>query len=129
MNTLGIAFVLGLLCLWPVVAGAGEAKKLNPYTGQVDAIQEGKTLYDRYGCADCHRSARGAGGGGRGLPVVDDEWVFSSDDETLFKLIRGELPGQTMPATPGKDLPEEEIWKMLAYIRSLYQGDPSKITW
>ena len=68
MNTLSIAFVLGLLCLWPVVAGVGEAKKLNPYTGQVDAIQEGKTLYDRYGCADCHRSERGAGGSGRGLP-------------------------------------------------------------
>jgi mono/diheme cytochrome c family protein len=129
MNTLGIALVLGLLCLWTVVAEAGEAKKLNPYTGQVDAIQEGKALYDRYGCADCHRTERGARGGGQGLAVLDDEWVFGSDDETLFKLIRGELPGQTMPATPGKDLPEEEIWKMLAYIRSLYQGDPSKITW
>jgi mono/diheme cytochrome c family protein len=129
MNTLGIALVLGLLCLWTVVAEAGEAKKLNPYTGQVDAIQEGKALYDRYGCADCHRTERGGRGGGQGLAVLDDEWVFGSDDETLFKLIRGELPGQTMPATPGKDLPEEEIWKMLAYIRSLYQGDPSKITW
>jgi mono/diheme cytochrome c family protein len=125
MNTLSIALVLGLVCLWPVVAGAGEAKKLNPYTGQADAIQEGKALYERYGCADCHRT----GGSRQGLPVLDDEWVFGSDDETLFKLIRGELPGQTMPATPGKDLPEEEIWKMLAYIRSLYQGDPSKITW
>ena len=41
------------------------------------------------------------GGGGRGLPVVDEEWVFGSDDATLFKLIRGQLPGQTMPATPG----------------------------
>jgi mono/diheme cytochrome c family protein len=129
MNTLGIALVLGLLCLWTVVAEAGEATKLNPYTGQVDAIQEGKALYDRYGCADCHRTERGARGGGQGLAVLDDEWVFGSDDETLFKLIRGELPAQTMPATPGKDLPEEEIWKMLAYIRSLYQGDPSKITW
>ena len=94
--------------------------------GQADAIQEGKALYDRYGCADCHRTERG---GGRGLPVVDDEWVFGGDDETLFKLIRRELPGQTIPATPGKDLPEAEIRKMLAYIRSLYQGDPSKITW
>ena len=28
MNTLGIALVLGLLCLWPVVAGAGEAARV-----------------------------------------------------------------------------------------------------
>lgn len=32
-----------------------------------------------------------------------------------------------MPAALGKDLSDEEIWKMLAYVRSLYQGDPSKI--
>ena len=102
MNTLGIALVLGLLCLWPVVAGAGKAKKLNPYTGQVDAIQEGKALYDRYGCADCHRTERGAGGGGRGLPVVDDEWEFSSDDETLFKVIRGDYRGKPCQRRPAK---------------------------
>jgi hypothetical protein len=27
-----------------------------------------------------------------------------------------------LPAAPGKDLPDEEIWKMLAYIRSLHRG-------
>jgi len=130
MNMLGATLVLGLLSLWPVAAGAGEAKKLNPFTGQAEAIQEGKALYDRYGCATCHgRDGGGGGGGGQGPAVLDDEWVFGSDDETLFKLIRGELPGQTMPAAPGKDLPEEEVWKMLAYVRSLYRGDPSKITW
>jgi len=32
-----------------------------------------------------------------------------------------------MPAALGKDLSDEEIWKMLAYVPSLYQGDPSKI--
>jgi hypothetical protein len=25
-----------------------------------------------------------------GRPVIDDEWTFGSDDETLFKLIRAE---------------------------------------
>jgi hypothetical protein len=32
-----------------------------------------------------------------------------------------------MPAPLGKDLPDEEIWKMLAYVRSLDHGEPSKI--
>jgi mono/diheme cytochrome c family protein len=105
MNTLGAALILGLLYLWPVVTGAGEAKKLNPYTGQAEAIQERKALYDCYGCAGCHGTEGGGGGAGHGPAVLDEAWGFGSDDETLFKLIRGELPGQTMPAAPGKDLP------------------------
>jgi hypothetical protein len=26
-------------------------------------------------------------------------------------------------------LPDDDVWKILAYVRSLYQGDPSKINW
>jgi mono/diheme cytochrome c family protein len=28
-----------------------------------------------------------------------------------------------------KDLSDEQIWKLIAYIRSLYEGDPDKIIW
>jgi mono/diheme cytochrome c family protein len=64
-----------------------------------------------------------------GRPVIDDEWTFGSDDETLFKLIRGQIPEQTMPLGFGKVMKEEETWKILAYIRSLYKGDPSLVNW
>jgi hypothetical protein len=33
------------------------------------------------------------------------------------------------PTAPGKELPEEEIWKMLTDVRSLSRGDLSKIAW
>jgi hypothetical protein len=26
-------------------------------------------------------------------------------------------------------MPDEEVWKILAYVRSQYVGDPSKIDW
>jgi hypothetical protein len=26
-------------------------------------------------------------------------------------------------------LPDENVWKMLAFIRSVYAGDPAKINW
>jgi mono/diheme cytochrome c family protein len=101
--------------------GAGEPQKRNPYPGNAEAIQEGKALYDRHGCAACHRAQGGRGGGaGQGAAVLDDQWVFGSDDETLFKLIKGEVPGQTMLEAPGKDLLHEEIWKVLTGVRSLY---------
>ncbi len=27
------------------------------------------------------------------------------------------------------NIPDEEIWKIIAYMRSLYQGDPDKVVW
>jgi len=34
-----------------------------------------------------------------------------------------------MPAVFGAVMTEEETWKILAYIRSLYKGDPSRVNW
>ena len=106
---------------------SAKPNKLNPYTGVPEAIKQGRTLYLRIGCSGCH----GVGGGGEhGPSASDDEWKFGSDDETLSKLIKGEIPQQTMPANLfGKELPDEDVWKILAYVRSLYQGDPSKTNW
>ncbi len=103
-----------------------EPKKLNPFTGKPEAIKEGKDLYFLYGCNGCHG---GTGGGGMGRPIVDDEWTFGSDDETLFKLIQGQIPEQTMPDVFGAVMTEEEIWKTLAFIRTLYKGDSSLVNW
>jgi hypothetical protein len=62
------------------------------------------------------------------LPILDDIWVFGSDDETLYKLIKGQIPQQMMPKT-GAGIPDEQVWKMLAYVRSFYKGDPKLINW
>jgi cytochrome c peroxidase len=63
-----------------------------------------------------------------GKPLLDDIWVFGSDDATLYKLIKGQITEQTMPRTFAV-LPDEQVWKLLAYVRSLYKGDPSLINW
>ncbi len=64
-----------------------------------------------------------------GRPLIDDEWTFGSDDEILFKLIKGQIPEQTMPAVFGKVMTDEEIWRILAWIRTLYKGDPNLVNW
>ena len=63
-----------------------------------------------------------------GPSLIDDEWKFGSDDETLFKLIKGDIAEQTMPKVYNV-LPDEEVWKLLAFIRSIYAGDPAKVNW
>jgi cytochrome c(L) len=122
---LGLALLLSQLGMG-TAAGTPKPKKLNPYTGDPEAIKQGRTIYLQIGCSGCHGVG---GGGGMGPALLDDEWQFGSDDETLFKLIKGEIPQQTMPAVFGKELQEEEVWKILAYVRSLYRGDPNQINW
>jgi cytochrome c(L) len=108
-----------------MVAGQEKPPKLNPYTSNPEAVKEGEKFYVLYGCSGCH--GRG-GGGGMGLPLIDDVWKYGGDDATLMKLIKGEIAESPMPKF-GQTLTEEQIWKIIAYIRSIYQGDPAQIVW
>lgn len=105
--------------------GQNTPKKLNPYTGNPEAIQEGRTLFIQLGCSACHGVM---GGGGMGRPLTGEDWKFGSSDETLFKVIKGDIPESTMPKV-WSGLESDQVWKIIAYIRSLYRGDPSKIDW
>jgi cytochrome c(L) len=109
----------------PGLAQTNAVQKLNPFTGKADAIQQGRTLYLQQGCSGCHGVM---GGGGMGAPLLDDVWKFGSDDASVFKIIKGEVAQQTMPKIWGH-LPDDDVWKMIAYIRSIYQGDPAKVNW
>lgn len=112
--------------LAPITAESQEGpKKLNPYTGNEEAIKEGKKLFVQYGCSGCHGLG---GGGGMGHPLTDDVWKHGADDATLMSLIKGDLVVSTMPKF-GQTLNEDQIWKLIAYVRSLYQGDPALIQW
>ncbi len=97
----------------------------NPYTGDAAAIEEGKSLWRKTGCYACHG---GVAEGGVGPSLIDDQWVFRPTDKTLYKAIAEGRRGTTMKAWK-KKLNPDEIWKVVAYIRSLYQGDPNKIIW
>jgi len=106
-------------------AGASSDAKKNPFTDKEDGVAAGKKLYIQVGCQGCHG---GGGGGGMATSLIDDNWKFGSDDETLFKLIKGQIPEQTMP-TVYNTLPDEQVWQILAFIRTLYIGDPAKKNW
>ena len=125
--------VTSAMCLGLIASGAAqdptEPKKLNPYMGQEAVLAEGRALYIKYGCSACHGVG---GGGGMGPSLIKDRgpaWKFGSSDQTLFKLVKGEIPGATMPKAIGQAMSDEEIWKVLAYIRSIYGGDKTKVNW
>jgi cytochrome c peroxidase len=122
-----LAIWISLVWLLParVVSPEEQPKQLNPYAGDPEGIQEGRKLFMSQGCSGCHGAG---GGGGMGKPILDDTWAFGSDDETLYKLVKGQIPQQTMPRTFAL-LPDLQVWRLLSFVRSLYKGDPALINW
>lgn len=96
-------------------AQSTEQAPANPYQGDPKAIEEGHQIFTTYGCAGCHGAG---GGGGMGRSLTDDAWKFGGDDQTLFRLVKGEIPDQTMPKF-GPFLSEEQIWKVIAFVRTI----------
>lgn len=118
----------------------GLARIHNPYAGDSAAIAAGADLFDDKACSSCHGSE---GGGGMCPPLVNDRWVYGSDDTTLFNLIKlGSVGLRAKGYTRGSeekvagDMPplasmvsDDEAWKLIAYVRSKYAGDPAKRNW
>ena len=88
--------------------------KLDPYAQDRIALAQGRQFFVRYNCSGCHG---GHAGGGMGPSLRDPVWIYGSSDTEIFESIaQGRAHG--MPAW-GTRLPQDEIWKLVAYIKSL----------
>ena len=87
----------------------------NPLAGDSKAATQGAILF-RQECVFCHGvSARG---GMRGPDLTTGSWSHGGSDAELAATISAGVPGTAMP--PNK-LTEEEIWQIVAYLRTLQQ--------
>ncbi len=107
----------------PVPGPAGQANiARNPYGSDAVALREGRQLFVRFNCSGCHG---GHAGGGMGPSLRDVTWIYGRSDAQVFDSIaQGRAHG--MPAW-GTRLPQEQIWKLVAYIKSLrtdHEPDP-----
>jgi mono/diheme cytochrome c family protein len=107
----------------------GELK--NPYTDYASVADEGHKRFFAAGCNGCHG---GTGGGGICPPLTNDIWVYGRDDDTLFRLItlgtdelhkqgyeRMQHEAVTGPMPPFGQIikTDDELWKIIAFIRSV----------
>jgi putative heme-binding domain-containing protein len=96
-----------------VARAQDEPAAVNPLAGNPDAIQVGMGIF-RSRCADCHgMDARGVRG-----PDLTQVWASGRSDGGLFRTLRRGVPGTEMPSV-GPRTPDDEIWKVLAYLRTL----------
>lgn len=109
------------------IPGTGQPNPLgptDPYTNDAVALQEGRRLFVWYNCYGCHG---GHGGGGMGPSLRDQSWIYGSTDADIFNSI-AQGRGKGMPAW-GSRIPEDQIWKIVAYIKSLNtsrEADPPR---
>jgi mono/diheme cytochrome c family protein len=124
-----------------VVKEAGKGTLRNPYTDDLEKIKEGRALFLSYSCNGCHG---GNGGGGICPPLSNEVWVYGSDDDTLFRLLtlgsdrlqaagyyRMGMENVVAPMPPFGQLikNDDELWKIIAFVRSIYNGDPKRRNW
>ncbi len=86
----------------------------NPYGQNPVALTQGRRLFMQYNCAGCHG---GHAGGGMGPSLRDPVWIYGGEDAHIYASI-AEGRGKGMPAW-GMKIPQEELWQLVAYIKSL----------
>jgi cytochrome c oxidase cbb3-type subunit 3 len=77
------------------------------------SIAEGKRLFTFYNCSGCHAN----GGGGMGVPLIDDVWIYGYEPENIFSTITEGRPNG-MPSW-GSKIPRYQIWQLVSYVRSM----------
>lgn len=123
------------------VAMAPKGTLKNPYTDNPEAIAEGKKIFFGKSCNGCHG---GGGGGGMCPPLTNTIWVYGDDDDTLFRLVslgsvdlqkagyhRKGTESVVGPMPPFGELidQDQELWKIIAWIRTLFKGPPERRHW
>lgn len=107
----------------------------NPYLGDAEAIEKGHELFLANSCNGCHG---GNGGGGMGPALSNGVWVYGREDDTLFRLVtlgsdglqengysriaREKVVGP-MPSYEGIIENADDLWKILAFVRSVSPTD------
>lgn len=95
----------------PAMQGPGPT---NPFGQNPVALMEGRRLFVRYNCSGCHG---GHAGGGMGPSLRDPVWIYGSSDAHIFdSIVQGRANG--MPSW-GNEIPQEEVWKIVSYIKSM----------
>lgn len=93
-------------------------REVNPYRNDVAAMAEGRELFVRMNCSGCHG---GRAGGGMGPSLRDVDWLYGSTDAQIFDSI-AEGRAHGMPSW-GSKLNDDQIWKLVAYVKSLRTPD------
>ncbi|MBM4254800.1 MAG: hypothetical protein FJ147_02770 [Deltaproteobacteria bacterium] len=90
----------------------------NPFAGDEKAIKEGKGVFEGVCAGYCHATEAASRPGSRCPSLFDCEWKHGGDDAAVFKTLQDGVPKTEMIGFKGR-LPDDMLWKILAYVRSV----------
>jgi cytochrome c oxidase cbb3-type subunit 3 len=94
-------------------------KIANPVADDPEAVQNGMNYFNQMNCVGCHAPN---GAGGMGPALSNAKFIYGAEPENIYlSILQGRPNG--MPAWGGM-LPDEVIWDLVAYIKSISQ-DPA----
>jgi cytochrome c oxidase cbb3-type subunit 3 len=106
--------------------GAGAARAAaarptrNPLQGNKAAITKGGAKF-RSRCSGCH----GVDAKGYVAPDLTVLYQSGRTDEKVFSIIRNGVPGTDMPAADAFRAPDNDLWEIMSYIRSISVTAPA----
>ena len=125
LTVFGLRFCLPVIIT--ILSFLSLAAQTNPLAGNPKAAKAGEFEF-RINCALCH--GLGARGGGRGPDLTRQHKRHGDSDAEMFHNISQGIPGTVMPANgtngQGVGMTDEEIWQIIAYLRSIQVKAPPK---
>ena len=102
---------LALTRVFLILYISASAQGGNPYEADRTAIRVGRALFETR-CAQCH------GGDAQGIsgPDLTLLWAIGTNDDRVFQSIQLGVSGSIMPSSSA---PDQEIWAIVAYLKSL----------
>jgi cytochrome c oxidase cbb3-type subunit III len=111
-----VVLVLAAAPLLAQLDRAGLPNTSNPLVQNAARVEAGSRTF-RQLCTSCHgRSGEGGQGEGQGPNLATSWEVRRAKDQELFGFIKNGVKGTAMPAF---SLPDEQIWELAAFVRSL----------
>jgi putative heme-binding domain-containing protein len=104
---------LTVLIAFAGLAATQSPRKTNPLGSSPQVAAAGRQLYNT-SCTICH-GPDGAEGD-RGPALVGARRYFRLSENAIFDAIKNGIPGSAMPAA---GLPDDDIWRIVAFIRNL----------
>src|SRR5687768_17491784 len=106
----------GVILTSELIAGPEKSRLTlrNPYEGQKNVLADGRRYFGWFNCTGCHG---GAGGGGIGPPLADNDWIYGGEPANIFlSIVQGRPNG--MPSYAGQ-IPDDQVWRIVAFVSSL----------
>ena len=108
--------IIAALCVLSPMRVRAESPSQNPFAGNPQAIKEGKTNFEMICAGYCHVTETSTRPG-QCPSLFDCEWKDGGTDEQIFHTISEGVPKTQMIGFKGR-LPDEMLWKIIAYLRS-----------